>query len=47
VNKHSFVDGKIPFNPKYPAPRYFTEVEMMEPLAIEKDHILKGLETTA
>ena len=42
VGIHSFADSRQKFDPKCPAPKYFTSEIIMEALPIERDAILSG-----
>lgn len=43
VQKYSFVDSRQQFDKKCPPPKYFSDEELLKPLPVEKDEILKGL----
>ena len=44
VLEHSFVDSRQPYNNHCPPPKYMDEATLLEPLAVAKDDILRGLE---
>lgn len=43
VGANSFADRHSAYDPECPAPKYFTEKLILEPLPDSKEEILKGL----